>query len=943
MKLVTLGGLELEGATFQRPKPLLLLAYLSLEGQQSREHLAELFWQGDAKQLTTRQRRNNLSRTLSDLRKHAPGSFAADKTSIWSVIATDVAVFEQALASEDYACAVKTYAGSFLEGHLSGWNVELEEWLYQQRDRLAEGAQKAFLALAEQAVRWRPEQAIQHARSAFRLAEPQADLLPRFYTLFEGQDNNLVREVQDLARGYGVTLRSTLEPKFRQEAESTEHNLPDKGTSFVGRDVELGNSVRQLLQPACRLLNLVGIGGVGKSRLAIQAAFELLRAGQFQDGIYYVALDALTTEELIPTSIADSLELNLTSKDAELEQLSRYLADKHLLLILDNFEHLIEGATLLAKLLEKCPNLKIIVTSRERLNLLEEWVFPVKGLALPGEDTPFEEAQYSDAVQLFVQRAHQAQLTFELASDDLPYILELCHLVAGSPLALELAAVWLRMMSPEALFREIEHNLDVLNASARNRTERHKNLRAVFEHSWHLLSLQEQAGLKRLSVFRGGFTREAALEVTGSSLATLASLVNKSLLRSLPSGRYDRHPLVYQYTQEKLAANATEHVQLQEQHFSYFLALAERATPFLKGPEQKTWLERLERDHDNFRTALRYALSLDDTERALRLSGELWSFWDVRGYYSEGREWLAKALSRSCSSTHARGRPLTGAGLLAMQQGDYQVANDYLSESLAINRNLKQPQEIANVLNQLAGNFFYLGDYTTAASHYEEMLSIYQKTKDRRGMAFALQNLGALAGAQGNPEKASSLYSEGLQLFQAVGDKKNIAGTLIHLGIAALELEKYDSARDWLDQGLATSQELGHKYNIAYALHSLGVLNQREGNYTQAQVFNRQSLLLWQELGQTFFVAATLENLALLCTQQQEGWRAACLIGAVQSLRETARISRQPSDQPEFERAYNALTEQLTQDALATAQEEGKRMTLEQTISYALNGVPNTQ
>ena len=439
MKLLTLGGLEFKDSSFQRVKPLLLLVYLSIEGRQTREHLNGLFWPQAHQQLGSKQRRNNLSRTLSDLRIHAPDSFDADKGSVWSLAVTDVTEFRHTLEMKDYVNAAKIYRGPFLDKVSSRLSVELEEWIFEWRERLANHAQEAFLNLAEQAAQQQPEEAVQHARSAFRLAEPQVDMLPRFYTLFKGHDNSMAREVNDLARGYGLILKNTSEQcrtdqnQAVKSSENTPSNLPDKGTSFVGRDIELGEITHQLLQPTCRLLNLTGMGGVGKSRLAIQAAYELLRAGVFHDGIYHVALEALTKEELILSSIADRLNLPLTGQGNALDHITRHIDDKYLLLILDNFEHLINGALLLPKLLQDCPNLKILATSRERLNLEQEWVFPVEGLTLPSKDLPLEEAQYFDAVQLFVQRARQVQLTFELTPDELPHVLKLCRLVAGSP------------------------------------------------------------------------------------------------------------------------------------------------------------------------------------------------------------------------------------------------------------------------------------------------------------------------------------------------------------------------------------------------------------------------------------------------------------------------------------------------------------------------------
>ena len=934
MKLLALGRLELEGASFQRAKSLLLLVYLSLEGKRPRKHLAELFWQEGS----PRQRRNNLSKALSDLRAHAPGSFGADKTAVWSLVSSDVAEFQRAFEKKDYASAAKAYRGPFLAGHASGWSAELEEWLFEQRERLAEKAQEVLLELAEQS---RPQKAVQYAQSAFRLAEPQLDMLPRFYALFRGRDASLTKEVRDLARDYGVTLDNEKKPSQKQEnSETPPHNLPNEATSFVGRDVELAEIARQLSQPSCRLLSLVGIGGAGKSRLAVQAAYELLETSHFE-GIYYVRLDALTAAGLIPSTVADSLGLNLNAQDTELRQLTGHLGARKLLLILDNFEHLMDGVAFIPKLLQGCPKLKIIVTSRERLNLEQEWVLPVEGLALLGEDVHAQDAQQSDAVQLFSQRAYQAKLTFDLTPDELPHVLMLCRLVAGLPLALELAAVWVKMMSPGCLVKEIETNLDVL--SARNRGERRQSLRAVFEHSWALLTPQEQEVLKKLSVFRGGFTKEAAAHVAEASLTILTSLVDKSLLRVVASGRYERHPLLHQYTQEKLEADRPRFEQLQEKHFDYFLSLTEQAEPLLDSPEQILWLERLERNHDNFRAALSYALTCDSADRALSLTGRLWWFWYVRGYYTEGRGWLEKALAQPASaSLQTRAQAIEGAGWLATQQGSFELATSYLAESLAIYRSLNQPRNIASSLNYLAGTAHYLGDFAKATSYSEEVLATYQSFDDKGGIARTLNNLGNIAFEQGELRKAYRLHTESLTLFQKLGDKKHIALTSISLGKIATDLGDYDSAHKLINQGLVISVEIGWKSNTARASGFLGTLARREHNYAQARANYTRCLLLRQELDEQVNTVYDLECFAYLYAQQKEWSRAACLLGAAQYLQESLGTPRAPIDQPEFEQVCKELKTQLTKAELLSAMQKGRNMTLEQAVSYALEGDSRT-
>ena len=958
MKLVTLGKLGLQGSSFKRKKPLLLLTYLSLEGEQTRDYLSELFWQGGS----SRQRHNNLSRTLSDLRVHLPGSFDGDETKVWSSICTDVAEFRQALEAGQYERAADAYTGSFFEGHLSGWSTELEEWLFDKRTRLAEEAQDAFLMLAEQTFAHAPERAAQYARSALRLAEPPVEMLGRFYTLF-AQDKNLAREVKDLARGYGLSLGpekvSQLSQGYierdspgqdleqlgnsRQHSETpsrpSPHNLPAKGTSFVGREVELSNITYGLSQPNCRLLSLVGIGGVGKSRLSIQAAHELREGKFFLDGVYYVRLDALTTADLIPSTIADAMGARLSGQDSHINQLAHLIGAQATLLVLDNFEHLIEGAMLLPRLLQDCPNLKIIVTSRERLRLEEEWVFPVEGLTLPNDLTSKDISQF-DAVQLFVQRAIQAQFNFALTPGTSTHVLKLCRLVEGSPLALELAAVWTKVIPIDMLTQDIEANLDTLNANLRNRSERHRSLRAVFEHSWGLLNSAEQDVLGRLAVFRGGFTKEAAVEVAGASLDVLTSLVDKSLLRVQHSGRYASHPLVFQYAQERLEADTASLTRLQDRHFSYFLALAEKAAPLLYGSEQKLWLEQLEQEHDNFRTALRYALTCDTPEQALSLSGKLMSLWMVRGYFSEGRSWLDKALSKPGSSTaQVRARALKGAGWLAMEQGDYRVGHGYLVEGLAIYRDLNQPVDVAHSLNVLAGIAFCRKDYSLSKTYLEETLAIYQAIGERVGVAATLTNLGNVVIEQGRLKEAYSLCEKSLKINQELGNERGVACSLVRLGEIGVALGNHNLARKSLQQGLTVSKELDYKIFIAVAHEQLGHLALKENSYGRAQANYAQSLALFQALGEQACITHVLEDFAHLAARQRDWQRSACLVGTAESRWKAIGTSRTRSKQAAFEQMSNELTTQLNEDTFCAIKDEGRRMTLEQAVAYALEPI----
>jgi predicted ATPase len=374
------------------------------------------------------------------------------------------------------------------------------------------------------------------------------------------------------------------------------------------------------------------MGGIGKSRLAIQAANEQLQVTNlsFKDGVYLVTLDALTSSELIPSSIAEALSLELQGQEDTLSQVKRFIGKKHILLLLDNYEHLMAEATLTSKLLEACLNLKLLVTSRERLNVEEEWVLTLDGLAIP-TSTELSEAERFDALHLFVQRAKRAMLEFSLTQETLPHALKICQLVEGSPLGIELAAVWVKTLPVSEIAKEIESNLNILEAPTKNIAERHQSIKAAFEHSWKLLSEKEQEVLRKLSVFVGGFRREAASEVAGATLPILASLVDKSLLRVSDRGRYDRHSLLYQFMQAKLSDNFGERTRVQDIHGQYFLCFVKE----LAHSRNKDSFEKVDEELQNIHTAVNWATDHLKIEELKNLS-ELSIYYETRAKFHEG-------------------------------------------------------------------------------------------------------------------------------------------------------------------------------------------------------------------------------------------------------------------------------------------------------------------
>jgi len=760
-----------------------------------------------------------------------------------------------------------------------------------------------------------------------------------------------------MARGkYVPTLGSPLELPAAAPAEIIPSNLPQQLTPFIGRETELAEIATRLAAPDCRLLTLVGPGGMGKTRLALQAATEALDV--FAHGVCYVRLAPLDSHQFLITAIADALKLSFHGPAEPKAQVLDYLQHKECLLFLDNFEHILAGVTLLSKIVMAASGVKLLVTSRERLNLQEEWVYDLQGMTFPETDADqtskvsktFEvlENDYS-ALQLFEQRARQAQATFDLAAE-YPAVVRICQLVEGMPLGLELAATWVNLMSCREIALEIEQNLDFLTTSLRNVPERHRSLRAVFEHSWRLLSDEEKEVFKKLSVFRGGFTRPAAESVTGATLHTLMALVNKSLIQPDYSGRYHIHELLRQFGAEKLA-EADETEQIRDRHLTFFLKLAEEAESQLLGSDQVTWLNRLELEHDNLRAAVIWSQTTEDKgELSLRLTGSLALFWNHLSYFSEGREYLSIALSSTDASqrTTARAKALYEGGRLAYEQGDLLATQAMLEESQSIYRELGPAGRlgVAHTLRMMGVTATAMGDYTAASTLYKEALGLMRAFKDRQGAAKILWQLGWWAMSTGDYEQASQYFAEALPLWRQIGDKGELSYVLSGMGELAVRRDEYRYATELLEESLALRREVGSKWGVAASLGTLAWGTLRQGDLKQAVTLLAESLTLRRELEDVGGIAWCLEKLAeiALITGQRESslrrdedfQRAARLFGAAAALRESIGSVIDLVDQPEYERQIGIVQAHLDEATVTAAWAEGQAMTLEQAVNYAL-------
>jgi predicted ATPase/DNA-binding XRE family transcriptional regulator/Tfp pilus assembly protein PilF len=667
--------------------------------------------------------------------------------------------------------------------------------------------------------------------------------------------------------------------------------LPTPPTELIGRQAELA-VLHQLLDERRRLITLVGPGGIGKTRLALQLAHECAR--RFPGGVAFVPLAAVATAAGIPAAIADALGATLSGASDPADQLVALLHERSLLLVLDNFEHLLvsdraaESIELIEQILQQTHGVQLLVTSRERLRLLAEHSFALTGLAVPvaGASTA---SVHSDAVMLFLARTQQTGGDVHFSPHDLAAVARICTLLEGIPLAIELAAAWVRVLTINEIATEVARSIDFLALASRGAPERHRSLRAVFEHSWTLLTEEERGVLARLAVFRGGFDRTAASQVAGASLPLLAALVDKSLVQTASAGdaalRYEIHELLGQYLREKLR-EAGEEQTLVQRHAGYFVALAEQLGSQLYTSEAARFQRLLETELGNLLAALQWGLTEGhDLLAGMRLAGALGRFWYLSGRWKEGRDWLQLAQSQAVDGGAARARVLVTLGEFYCLHGELARSHGCLQESLARWRALQDAPNIAWTLFQLGNVYTARGEHPEAEAAFVESLAIYRSLQDRWGMATVLNQLGSLAINRGDYRRAVVWLDESLPILRTLQRQGGIAVTLNLLGRALLDEGETKRAIDLFEEALAIVQQRNSQDGIAWTQLNLGLAHVQAGQPVEAAAHLRAALRIYQELDSKGGLIAVFAGLAATEAAQTRFVRAAQLLAAADRLR----------------------------------------------------------
>jgi predicted ATPase/DNA-binding SARP family transcriptional activator len=907
---VLLDGIPVQ--SFESDKVRALLAYLAVEADRPhpREALIGLLWP-DFPEVVAR---HNLRQALFNLRlvlgDHTakPPYFLISRSSIQfnrdSDHSIDVVHFNEVFnawakhrgqTNADQSVLPKLqeivdlYHGEFLQHFYVGDSTEFEDWVVIQRETTRQHIMDVLVYLSNEHARlgeyelarryaarqleldpWREEAhcqlmrvlALDGQRSA---ALAQYESCKKVLAVELGAEPSAeTRELYDQIRQGTLKLK---DQPHTQISAAPVHNIPVPLTPFFGRDHELIDLNRLIADPNWRCITLVGPGGIGKTRLALQAADQ--HKYQFAHGSAFVPLASVASLEAVIPTVANAVHFSFYGPNDLKTQLLSYLSDKQMLLVMDNVEHLllmnseqVTIAELFIQILQHAPGIKLLITSREALDIQGERLLEIQGLSFPKQDRQDNPEKFS-AIALFVQRARRACPSLVLNDNDEDAIVRICNLVGGMPLALEIAAAWAKVLSPADIATEIEKSLDFLQTQMRDVPERHRSMRAIFDHSWQTLSHDEQQALQRLSVFRGGLQRQAAEQVTGASLPILSSLITRSLLRRMADGRYDMHELIQQYAASRLAEDPKEMYSIQERHSFYYLGLLEQKDSQLKGRDQQNTLAELTREIDNIRAAWNWSVSNQRFLPLLRVSFTLCYMFALHNWFSEGEVTFWNTSQAITTYLPQRGQNdsahetilyamLAHCGYFRLRLGKAEDACSVLVPSAAFLRTSPEPLAAIYSLWYLGFAYLQLGRFDDAKQNLVECQSLSQKYHEGWFSALAHEFLGGLARGEGTYSQAQLYLEEALAHFRQLGDPMMMSHVLSDLGHIMQKLGDLDQAEKLLQEGLELGQELQYcRFAVGTALDGLGQVAYARGDYEKAHAFFVDSAMQFQQIGDT--------------------------------------------------------------------------------------------
>jgi predicted ATPase/DNA-binding CsgD family transcriptional regulator len=650
------------------------------------------------------------------------------------------------------------------------------------------------------------------------------------------------------------------------------YSLPISGTSFVGRTEELSHIAALLIDADCRLLTLVGPGGIGKTRLAVEVASA--QGDHYPNGVYFSALQPLTSPDFLVPAVAEAIHFRFYPGDDPKQQLLDSLREKALLLVLDNFEHLIDGATLVSELLAYAPGLKVLATSREALNLHEEWVYPLKGMAFP-QTIDGEGVEQWSAVQLFAQRARRMRADFRLA-DEQAGVVRICQLVEGMPLGLELAAAWVRVLSCEDIANELERGLDILTTSTRNMPPRHRTMRAALDHSWTLLTESERQVFMALSVFRGGFRKEAAKTVAGASLPMLSALMDKSLLRLSANGRYDIHELLRQYGEEHLNATPDRREAICDRHSAFYADFLNRQTERLHSSERNAAMSDIDAEIDNVRAAWHWMVEKRKASELRQAAYSFEIFLGTRNRPQEGMDLFRQAVDALRPASGEREVGIVYGLMLALLCSfiqDLTTAEPVKAaaeESLAVMRRFNSDEGKTHALFRLCGAFAELQQIDAWIDMQQEGMRVAQQTHNHWWEAAFLYVAVEIAHHHQNWVQAVDLLNQCMGIAERLGDPKLIAIFAWRLGLSELHLRHYDAAQRLFERGLKVYQEIDYRWGLTVSYGGLAQVAAALNDFGEARRYFRQILEIELNLGLSLWVTYTIQDIGLMLAQEGE-------------------------------------------------------------------------